>query len=258
MPEKCQVYHLGTVPYQECWRLQERLVSEISREERPPTLLLLEHPNVFTFGRRGDAANILWSAEELERRGIEVVWADRGGDVTYHGPGQLVGYPLLQLNAEEFLGGTGVENPPSAKSLLLKVDTIGYLRKLERTIILALAHFGVSGMQVAGKTGVWVQTEASFPSDPPSKIAAIGVKVNARGISSHGFALNVAPDMSFWNGIVACGLAGFPSISLAQIIDPVPSIQTIEDAVIETFHQVFGYEMVEASGDDLSLFGSRY
>jgi lipoyl(octanoyl) transferase len=255
MQDLCEVYRLGTVPYQEAWRLQERLVAEISRNKRPPMLLLLQHLNVFTFGRRGNPANLLWSAEELRRRGVELVWVDRGGDVTYHGPGQLVGYPLLKLNPGGLYSGAGAENSTSLQGSPPKADYVGYLRKLEHTLILTLAHFGVSGLQVEGKTGVWVQPRTSATGDPPAKIAAIGVKVDVRGVSSHGFALNVAPDMSYWDGIVSCGLADTHSISLEQIIDPAPSMQESEDAVIEAFQQVFGCEMVEAPTDNLRSHG---
>ncbi len=235
----CQVMRLGTIAYVEAWRQQEVMAAEIAAGNRPATLLLLQHPHTFTFGRSGHKDNLLWAEQELAQREVEVHWVDRGGDVTYHGPGQLVGYPLLPLGRVDTVGR------------LPQADYVGYLRKLEAVLIVALAKLGLVTGQVRGKTGVWVQPDVASrcPRCPPaarkapSKIASIGVKVDAHGVSRHGFALNVDPDMSYWDGIIACGLAGHPAVSLAELLEPVPAIEVVEEAVIASFGQVFDMRM---------------
>jgi lipoate-protein ligase B len=238
--------------YDAAWRLQTKLAEQIAEGQRPPTLLLLEHPHTYTFGRRGRAENLLWDEAELKRRGVTVHWVDRGGDVTYHGPGQLVGYPLLPLATPGFTvegsngkipGGTG----PAGK--IPQADYIGYVRKLESMLITALATLGVAATRVEGMTGVWVERSGA-PEDSPAgslaaKVAAIGVKVDARGISRHGFALNVEPDMSYWQGIIPCGLNGYPTASLAELIDPLPPWMAIHQAVLDAFAQIYHYQIKE-------------
>ena len=249
-----QVLDLGLVDYEPAWKLQEEYAAEIAAGARPPTLLLLEHPHTFTFGRRGNAENLLWSPEELTRRGVGVHWVDRGGDVTYHGPGQLVGYPLLPLEPirpDRFPGESSdpedsVEKPVRSPA----VDYVGYVRNLENTLILALARLGLVAGQVSGLTGVWVQNDVwsrcprCRPEDrsKPAKVAAIGVKVDARGVTRHGFALNVAPDMEYFDGIVACGLADHPVVSLADLLSPLPSMDRVKAEVTAAFRDVFGDE----------------
>jgi lipoate-protein ligase B len=243
MKSTCIAHWLGQVPYEEAWQLQDRLAGEIARGERQPTLLLLEHPHTYTFGRRGQADNLLWDEAELARRDIAVHWVDRGGDVTYHGPGQLVGYPLLPL------APGGLRTTTSSDSAdLLQADFIGYLRKLELVLITALADVGVVGEQVPGFTGVWVTRENDGDRIPPpgalqnlAKIAAIGVKVDVKGISRHGFALNINPDMSYWDGIIGCGLKGYHETSLAELLDPTPSTKAVSKIVVSAFKDIFGY-----------------
>jgi lipoyl(octanoyl) transferase len=233
------VLDLGIIEYEEARRVQEQYAGEIARGERAPTLLLLEHPHVYTFGSRGQAQNLLWGEQKLRERGVAVHWVDRGGDVTYHGPGQLVGYPLLPLGKVD------------ARSHILQADYVGYVRKLEKTLIGALANLGLVSGQMPGLTGVWVQADVHSrcprckPEDrkKPAKIAAIGVKVDAQGISRHGFALNVDPDMTYWDGILACGLGDAPSVSLADLLSPAPSMEKVKRAVIAAFGEVFEYEM---------------
>jgi lipoyl(octanoyl) transferase len=233
------VVDLGLIDYQSAREIQEAYASEIAAGARPPTLLLLEHPHVYTFGRRGQAKNLLLKEAELKEKHIAVHWVDRGGDVTYHGPGQLVGYPLMPLGRVD----SGERIP--------RADYVGYVRKLEQTLILALASLGLVAGQRQGLTGVWVQADVwsrcprCRPEDrqKPAKIAAIGVKVDARGVSRHGFALNVDPDMTYWDGIIACGLAEEPVASLADLLDPVPAMEEVKAAVVSTFGEVFGYEM---------------
>ena len=246
MNQVCHFSYLGLVPYQKAWQIQEQLAGEIASGKRSPTLLLLEHPHTYTFGRGGNAGNLLWDEAELNQKSISVHWVDRGGDVTYHGPGQLVGYPLLPL---------GKPDQPQVQSgdspRLPQVDYIKYLRKLESTLIAALADLGVTGEQYPGLTGVWVELlppphtsdQSLIASQHPSKIASIGVKVDARGVSRHGFALNVNPDMSYWEGIIACGLEGDPETSLAELITPLPAFEKIIESVVSAFGEEFDFTM---------------
>jgi lipoyl(octanoyl) transferase len=234
------VHWLGLVPYDTAWQLQERLAAEISAGQRKPTLLLLEHPHVYTIGRRGQDSNVLWDAEQRRQRAIQVYHVDRGGDVTYHGPGQLVGYPLLPLAPQGWNG----ERLPQA-------DYVGYVRRLEETLILALAHLGVASGQRPGLTGVWVMAEVMgrcLRCDPsqkpaPGKIASIGVKVDVHGIARHGFALNLSTDPNYWDGIVPCGLEQVTMVNLADLVAPVPSIGTVRAAVEAAFSKVFGVNL---------------
>lgn len=229
-----EIFDLGLIDYEAAWRLQDQYAAEIAAGTRPPTLLLLEHPHVYTFGRKGNADNLLWDETQLKEKGISTYWVDRGGDVTYHGPGQLVGYPLIPL------GKLNQENR------LPDIDYVGYVRKLEDMLIRVLMGYGMGAGQIPGKTGVWIQADAYSrcprckPEDKqkPAKIAAIGVKVDAHGITRHGFALNVNPDMSYWDGIIPCGLTE-PVVSLADLIDPVPSMEEVKAKVGEVFRQIF-------------------
>ena len=241
------VEDLGLVEYESAWKLQDTYAAEIAAGTRPPTLLLLEHPHVYTFGRRGQAENLLWNESELKEKNVAVHWVDRGGDITYHGPGQLVGYPLLPLSPLPKSGeGSGVR----AEGRIPEADYIGYVRKLEQMLIIALANLGLVTGQRKGLTGVWVQADVwsrcprcrPEEKQKPAKIAAIGVKVDARGVTRHGFALNANPDMRYWDGIVACGLAGEPVVSLADLLHPVPEMDTIKSEVVSAFRDIFGFE----------------
>lgn len=235
---RLHILQLGSLDYDQASELQNLLAAEVASGKRPDTLLILEHPHIYTFGRRGDEQNMLWSADLLEQKDIAVRWTDRGGDVTYHGPGQLIGYPLLNLGAVRQDGR------------LPQADYVGYIRNLEKTIIRALGDLGVVSGQIPDLTGVWVQPDVASRCSHcppaarkhPSKIASIGVKVDARGISRHGFSINVSPDMSYWDGIIACGIADYPAISLAQLLDPAPSMPDAIHAVVQAFTRVFSYE----------------
>ena len=228
------VEDLGLIEYEKAWKLQDEYAAEIAEGERPPTLLLLEHPHVYTFGRRGKQENLLWSEEQLKEKGVDIHWVDRGGDVTYHGPGQLVGYPLIPL------GRVNAENR------LPEADYVGYVRKLEEMLIGALMQFGVAAGQRSGLTGVWIQADVHSrcprckPEDKmkPAKIAAIGVKVDARGVTRHGFALNVDPEMELWDGIIACGLSE-PVVSLADLLIAPPAMSDVKKQVETSFRDVF-------------------
>jgi lipoyl(octanoyl) transferase len=169
---------LGSTPYREAWNLQAALVAGV-REGGDGKLLLLEHPRVFTLGKAANVEHLLWDQQELSRRDIEVVWSDRGGEATYHGPGQLVGYPIVDL------ARLGLTIP-------------GYLAKLEESIIDYLRDLGIdSEPGEPGLTGVWYRGE---------KLAAIGIKLN-RSVVSHGFALNLTTDLGNFDGIIPCGHA---------------------------------------------------
>ena len=231
---KLDIIDLGLIEYERAWKLQDEYAAEIAVGKRPPTLLLLEHPHVYTFGRKGRAENLLWSEEQLKQKGLSIHWVDRGGDVTYHGPGQLVGYPLLPL------GKVSTDNK------LPDADYVGYVRKLEKMLIVAMAQFGIVTGQRSGLTGVWIQADVHSrcprckPEDKqkPAKLAAIGVKVDVHGISRHGFALNVNPDMEYWDGIIACGLSE-PVVSLADLLSPVPTMEDVKEKIKSAFHEVF-------------------
>lgn len=221
-----EVEWLGRVDYEVAWQRQKELVAE--REGLagwPDKLLLLEHPPTYTLGRRGRLDNLLWDEHQREQRGISVYWVDRGGDVTYHGPGQLVGYPVLDLHRRH------------GEQSLARPDLPRYLRQLEETLILTLAEFGIAAHRYPGYTGVWVKTAAG-----PRKIAAIGVKVSGRGISSHGFALNVDPDLTHFAGIIPCGIQEHGVTSMAETLGNSLSITALLPAVVRAFGQVFEME----------------
>jgi lipoyl(octanoyl) transferase len=238
------VLDLGLIEYEAAWRLQDQYAAEIAEGKRRPTLLLLEHPHVYTFGRRGKQENLLWGESQLKEKGIAIHWVDRGGDVTYHGPGQLVGYPLLpliSLSQRERGRGEGETRIPDA-------DYVGYVRKLEKMLIVTLANLGLAAGRRPGLTGVWIQADVHSrcarckPEDrkKPAKIAAIGVKVDARGVSRHGFALNVNPDMEYWEGIIACGLQDEPVVALADLLENPPTMERVKTEVVNAFEEVFG------------------
>jgi lipoyl(octanoyl) transferase len=219
----CQVISPGRMGYQEAWALQERLAKARGADQIPDTLLLVEHPHTYTLGSSGHAENVLLSPDELWARGIEVHWVNRGGDVTYHGPGQLIGYPILKLPS----AGDG-----------LHADVIAYVRSLEQTLIDALATYGVRAWPYPGLTGVWIgEPEA------PAKIAAIGVRVTVHRVTMHGFALNVNPDLDYFKGIIPCGIADKPVTSLQAVLGHPVDIQAVADRVTAAFGAVFGREL---------------
>jgi lipoyl(octanoyl) transferase len=206
------VRRLGTVSYQDGLALQERLVRERRAEAIPDTLLLLDHPHVITLGSSSDRAHVLASAEERAARGIELFETGRGGDVTYHGPGQLVGYPILALEPE-------------------RRDLHRYLRDLEGALIDALAELGVQATRAEGLTGVWT---------PSGKIAAIGVRVSSGWITSHGFALNVATDLDYFDTIVPCGISDRDVTSIERELGRPLAMEAVEAAVAGAVARGFG------------------
>jgi lipoyl(octanoyl) transferase len=214
-----EVQRLGVVPYAEGLQIQKRLVEERKAGTIPDQLLLLEHPPVITLGVkvRDDRSNVLASPRALAAEGVELFETGRGGDVTYHGPGQLVGYPVIDLRPD-------------------RCDVHRYVRDLEQVMIEAAATFGVTAARVTGLTGAWVGS---------NKLAAIGVRIS-RWITSHGFAFNVTTNLSHFNYIVPCGIADKGVTSLGHVLgEPVP-MATVEQAVIKAFGRVFDREPVEA------------
>jgi lipoyl(octanoyl) transferase len=205
------VRRLGLVPYAQALALQERLVSERRGGRVGDMLLLLEHPHVITMGSSSDPEHVLVSADERDRRGIDLVEVGRGGDVTYHGPGQLVGYPILDLK-------------PGRK------DLHRYLRDLEEVIIRAAGSLDVQAHRSPGLTGVWTAT---------GKLAAIGVRVSSGWITSHGFALNVCNDLSWFGTIVPCGIHDRDVTSLSRELGREVTLDEASEAVLEAFGDVF-------------------
>ncbi|RMH17045.1 MAG: lipoyl(octanoyl) transferase LipB [Gemmatimonadetes bacterium] len=205
---------LGRVPYAEGLELQRIAVERRRAGQIPDQLLLLEHPDVITLGTGADRSHILLSPEQLERRGYQVFETGRGGDVTYHGPGQLVGYPILDLKPD-------------------RRDLHRYLRDLEQALISALAHWGVVAARKEGLTGVWI--------DDRRKIAAIGVRVSSRWITSHGFAFNVATDLTRFGAIVPCGIADHPvtslSAELGRAVELAEAIPPVREALAAVFQR---------------------
>ena len=240
-----EVQDLGLIDYETAWKLQDEYAAQIAKGTRPPTLLLLEHPHVYTFGRKGNADNLLWNETQLKEKGISTHWVDRGGDVTYHGPGQLVGYPLIGLQRLPTLQSRSRETSDSVH--IPQADYVGYIRKLEEMLIGVLIGYGIASGQIPGKTGVWIQADVHSrcvncsPADrqKPAKIAAIGVKVDVNGVTRHGFALNVNPDMGYWNGIIPCGLPE-PVVSLADLLEPAPTMGDVKERISQAFYKTFG------------------
>jgi lipoyl(octanoyl) transferase len=205
------VRKLGRVPYREALDLQRALVEQRRAGEIGDVLLLLEHPHVITLGSRSDTArsNVLATPERLEELGVELCETGRGGDVTYHGPGQLVGYPILNLKPD-------------------RADVYQYVRNLEEVMAQACAGFGVAAGRIEGLTGTWVGN---------SKIGAIGVRIS-RWISSHGFAFNVNTGLEYFNLIIPCGIRDHGVTSLARELGRDVPMPDVEEAIVEAFRRV--------------------
>jgi lipoyl(octanoyl) transferase len=201
------VRRLGLVPYEEAWALQNRLAGGRRAGIVPDTLILLEHPHTYTIGRSGTRDHVFLTDKEMAAWGITCLDVDRGGDVTYHGPGQLVGYPILDLGPTPDVGL--------------------YLRNLEGCLIDVLADFGIAAGRLSGYTGVWIGDR---------KIAAIGIKVS-QGVTTHGFALNVSTDLSLFTHILACGIPDKGVTSMALEIGAAPAMADVEEAVIAHFSE---------------------
>jgi len=204
-----EVRRLGLVPYPEAWALQNRLADARRAGLAPDTLILLEHPHTYTIGRSGTRDHVFLTDSELAVRGITCLDVDRGGDVTYHGPGQLVGYPIFDLGPQPDVGR--------------------YLRNLEDCLIETLADFGIAAGRLSGYTGVWIGDR---------KIAAIGVKVS-QGVTTHGFALNVSTDLSLFTHILPCGIPDKGVTSMALEVGRAPAMTEVEARVVAHFSNRF-------------------
>jgi lipoyl(octanoyl) transferase len=232
MENLLHLIHLGRIDYADALELQQELVALRKQQQIGDVLLLLEHPPVLTLGRNAHRANILASDEELGRRGIGVHEIDRGGDVTYHGPGQIVGYPILDLRGE-FPGKKGPH-----------LGAVEYVRWLEEALIRTCAEYGALTQRIAGRTGVWTLAGGSIPE---KKIAAIGVHIS-QGITSHGFAWNVTTDLRDFRLIVPCGIVDGAVTSLEEEIDTrskaMPTMEQAIHAVARNFGRIFGKQML--------------
>lgn len=215
LPMVCHVEHLGRIDYARALELQKQRIAQRKAGEIPDTLLLLEHPHVYTFGRNARRENLLAAPEKLAKIGADVYETDRGGDVTYHGPGQLVGYPIFDLTQH-------------------RRDVALFMRSLEEVFIGVAAEYGLTAVRIPKLTGVWVGNE---------KLVAMGIHIS-RWITSHGFAFNIGADLRYFEWIIPCGIRDKGVTSLEKALGrPVP----VEDAaarVVRHFGKVFAMEMV--------------
>jgi lipoyl(octanoyl) transferase len=211
---RCEVRHCGRVEYAEAFAMQRELVDRRKRGEIPDQLLFVEHPHVITLGRNGRMENLLASEEVIVRAGIQFCETDRGGDITYHGPGQIVGYPIFDLRD-------------------WKRDVAEYVRAMEQAIIDALSEFGIESRREPGATGVWTAA---------GKICAIGVHIS-RWVTSHGFALNHTTDLSYFQYIVPCGLT--KPVTSMRALNGMTSRPDVEAALTREFSKQFDFEMIE-------------
>jgi lipoyl(octanoyl) transferase len=224
--KNCQIVDLGLIGYAEAWALQKRVVAARKTAAIEDVLLLCEHPHVITQGRNGKREHLLASEQVLRQKGVEFHATDRGGDITYHGPGQLVGYPILNLGA-------------------IRRDVVWYVRMLEEAMIRATAEFGITAGRVAGKTGIWVQS-----GNTEEKLAAIGVHIS-RWVTSHGFAYNASTDLRYFDLIVPCGIADRKATSLEKLLGRGIEEREVAPRIAKHLGEVFGLEMKEASRKEL-------
>jgi len=225
MTEALQV-DLGLIGYAEAWELQKRVVAARKAGAIEDVLLLCEHPPVITLGRSGKRENLLASEHVLRQKGVEFHASDRGGDITYHGPGQIVGYPILNLGA-------------------IRRDVVWYVRTLEEAMIRATAEFGIIAERVAGKTGIWVRA-----GNTEEKLAAIGVHIS-RWVTSHGFAYNVSTDLRNFDLIVPCGIADRKVTSLEKLLERSVEEKEVAPRIAKHLGELFGLAMKEASKKEL-------
>ena len=224
----CRIIRPGLVEYLTAWEMQKALAQRVADELEPNTLLLLEHPPVYTIGRRGDRDQVLLDDPQLSELGISLHEVDRGGQVTYHGPGQLVAYPIIDVRD---WGGP-----------------VKYVRTLEQVIVKTLADFDIPAGLKEGLTGVWVpreQSEEEACSGGSRKIASIGVKIS-RGVTYHGFALNVNTDLSWFDHIIPCGVTDQGVISMERFLGGPVDMETVAYSLVYHFGREMGFPMVEA------------
>jgi lipoyl(octanoyl) transferase len=235
----CQIVDLGLIGYAEAYALQKRVVAARKVDGIEDVLLLCEHTPVITQGRNGKREHLLVSENVLRQRNVEFFETSRGGDVTYHGPGQLVGYPILQLGA-------------------IRKDVVWYVRMLEEVMIRTSEELRICARREEGKTGVWVGNEdknftqrtQSGEETAADKLGAIGVHIS-RWVTSHGFAYNVATDLRNFDLIVPCGIAGRKATSLEKLLERAVSVKEVEPKIVRHFGEVFGLEMKAGSREEL-------
>jgi len=208
------VYNLGLIDYDKALELQERLLKSRKSGAISDVLLLLQHPSVFTVGRSGTVNDIIADEEVLDKESIQVFRTSRGGEVTYHGPGQLVGYPILHLR----------EN---------KLTVHQYVWNLEEMVIRTLADFGIDGQRVPGRRGVWVGAE---------KICSLGLRISSE-VSMHGFSLNISTDLKYFTYIVPCGITDATITSLSKLLGREVKIEEVEEKLLQRFSQVFDLKL---------------
>jgi lipoyl(octanoyl) transferase len=242
--KSCLIIDLGLIGYAEAYALQKRVVAARKSDAIGDVLLLCEHTPVITQGRNGKRENLLVSESVLRQRNVEFFESSRGGDVTYHGPGQLVGYPILQLGA-------------------IRKDVVWYVRMLEEVMIRISEEFGILAMREAGKTGIWVKDEdktftqssqraqsSQREESAAEKLGAIGVHIS-RWVTSHGFAYNVATDLRNFDLIVPCGIAGRKATSLEKLLGRAVKVSEVAPRMVRHFGDVFGLEMMAGSREEL-------
>jgi lipoyl(octanoyl) transferase len=237
--KSCQIVELGLIGYADAYALQKRVVAARKADAIGDVLLLCEHTPVITQGRNGKREHLLVSENVLRQRNVEFYETSRGGDVTYHGPGQLVGYPILQLGA-------------------VRKDVVWYVRMLEEVMIRTSGEFGICAVREPGKTGIWVgneekgftQSAQRKEGSGAEKLGAIGVHIS-RWVTSHGFAYNVATDLRNFDLIVPCGIAGRKATSLEKLLERAVKLSDVTPKIVQHFGDVFGLEMMAGSREEL-------
>lgn len=219
---------LGFLSWSDAYALQQRLVAARKAGAIDDVLLFCEHPHVLTLGRNASQKNLLASEHVLRQKNVELRETNRGGDITYHGPGQVVGYPILNLD-------------------LIRRDVHWYVRTLEEVMIRASADFGISAYRIPGKTGIWIQPPGNIPEE---KLAAIGVHIS-RWVTSHGFAYNVSTDLRYFDLIIPCGIADRKATSLEKLLHRSVSLQEVRPRLIQHFAQLFSFAAGEISAQEL-------
>jgi lipoyl(octanoyl) transferase len=239
VPKNCLTIDLGLIGYAEAYALQKRVVAARKAGAIEDVLLLCEHPHVITQGRNGKREHLLVSENVLRQKGVEYHETSRGGDITYHGPGQIVGYPILNLGE-------------------IRRDVVWYVRTLEEAMIQATAEFGISARREPGKTGVWVEVAEGgsslathhSPLAASEKLAAIGVHIS-RWVTSHGFAYNVSTDLRNFEWIVPCGIADRKATSLEKLLERSIEEKEVAPRIARHLGELLGLEMKEASKKEL-------
>jgi lipoyl(octanoyl) transferase len=225
--KECLVVDLGRIGYAEASAQQRTLVTARKADAVPDVLLLCEHPHVITLGRNGKREHLLASEHLLRQMGVEFCETDRGGDITYHGPGQIVGYPIVKLSE-------------------IRRDVGWYVRQLEETMIRTTAEFGVTAERLQGKTGIWVQVAGAGEE----KLGAIGVHLS-RWVTSHGFAYNVSTDLRYFDLIVPCGISGKRATSLEKLLGRKVAREDVASRMAGHFGDIFGLEMRAATREEI-------